>query len=361
MEKETDVFEMFAGLSSMHAKFRTRDWASTAIGDPKNWSLALLSAVSLMLDSKFPMFVVWGPRLTFLYNESYASLMDLKHPTALGQSLDVILPDLWGDIHPLIKKALAGQPTYSEDVLRTVRRNGDEQRAWFTLSYSPVRDDAGIVAGALCIINETTAKVLLETRQALHQDLVERFRNLSSVDSMVAVASELLGFYLNASHVIYAEVDESKNCFENRQNWARSGLNWSSEHFGPSVNYSPKAIASLRAGIPLSIVDIKNDIRATVFCSDDEETSARAALIVPLVKNDTLVATFTVFNLKPRHWDESDLQVAADITERTWNAVERVRIDTALRTSMAKQKKMLAIGEFQLRVADALRRPDDPE
>lgn len=40
-----------------------------------------------------------------------------------------------------------------------VTRNGIEETAHFTLSYSPVPDETGAIAGMFCAVDETTAMV----------------------------------------------------------------------------------------------------------------------------------------------------------------------------------------------------------
>src|SRR5688572_155618 len=50
------------------ALMRDHDWRDSPLGPPDAWPQSLRSVVSLLLRSKFPMFVAWGPSLGFLYN-----------------------------------------------------------------------------------------------------------------------------------------------------------------------------------------------------------------------------------------------------------------------------------------------------
>jgi signal transduction histidine kinase/CheY-like chemotaxis protein len=43
-----------------------------------------------------------------------------------------------------------------------MNRKGYDEQTWFTFSYSPVRDESGMVAGMFCAVSETTQKVLAE-------------------------------------------------------------------------------------------------------------------------------------------------------------------------------------------------------
>ncbi|MCR5867346.1 PAS domain-containing protein [Aquincola sp. J276] len=142
------------------------DWHASALGPPTAWPPALRSAVSLMLDTPVPMWLGWGDALSMVYNEPYALILQDKHPQAMGAPLRQVWSEIWPEIGPLIDSALSGQGLYREDLPLQVRRQGRDEPAWFSFSYSPLRDLDGTVRGVICSVWETTAKV-----QAL-QDLV---------------------------------------------------------------------------------------------------------------------------------------------------------------------------------------------
>src|SRR5688572_22229380 len=158
------------------AMMRDHDWSRSPLGAPDQWPQSLRSVVSLMLRSKFPMFVAWGPSLGFLYNDPYAEILGTKHPSALGRPFQAIWSEIWPDISPLIDRALAGEASYMENLPLTIRRKGYDEKTWFTFSYSPVTDERGEVAGMYCACTETTAIVTAEhSRVARMQRLMSLF------------------------------------------------------------------------------------------------------------------------------------------------------------------------------------------
>ena len=159
----------------MGARIRAHDWSATPLGPPGQWPQALKTAVGLVAASKFPMFLVWGPELRFLYNDAYIDVLGAKHPAALGHAFEDIWADIWEDIEPLVRRALAGEATFWENLPLTVTRKGYEEPTWFTFSYSPLRGDAGDVEGMFCTCVETTDTVLAERRRV---DEAERLRGL---------------------------------------------------------------------------------------------------------------------------------------------------------------------------------------
>lgn len=165
-----------AGGGDAGALMRSLDWSRSPLGDPADWPQSLRTVVSLMLNSRFPMFVAWGDDLSFLYNDAYADILGIKHPAAMGARFREIWAEIWDDISPLIDAAMGGEATYRENLPLLMHRKGFDEATWFTFSYSPVRDEIGDVAGMFCACTETTAAVLAE--RAVRESEA-RFRNMA--------------------------------------------------------------------------------------------------------------------------------------------------------------------------------------
>jgi PAS domain S-box-containing protein len=174
------------------ALMRAHDWSTSPLGPPARWPQALRSVVGLLLASKFPMFVAWGPELGFLYNDAYAEVLGKKHPAAIGRRFHDIWAEIWGDIHPLIERAMAGESVYQEDLPLLMDRKGYDEQTWFTFSYSPVFDEHGDVAGMFCACTETTASVLASSH---------REREIERLRQMFQQAPGVLGVLRGPEHV----------------------------------------------------------------------------------------------------------------------------------------------------------------
>lgn len=150
------------GGGEMGALIRSFDWSKTPIGSPESWPESLLLTVSTILNSKFPMFLWWGPELIQFYNDAYRPSLgnEGKHPTALGQRGEECWPEIWPIIKPLIDQVLSGGgATWSEDQLIPIYRNGKLEDVYWTFSYSAIKDEHSARRGVLVICNETTEKV----------------------------------------------------------------------------------------------------------------------------------------------------------------------------------------------------------
>ena len=122
------------GGGEIGAAIRSPSWTAATIGKPDQWPPALRSIVNLMLNSRFPMFVAWGPELTFLYNDAYVPILGTKHPAALGRPFQEIWSEIWDDVGPLAARALEGEAIWQDDLPLTMERNGYPEKTWFTLN-----------------------------------------------------------------------------------------------------------------------------------------------------------------------------------------------------------------------------------
>jgi hypothetical protein len=161
--------------SRMGALIRSFDWSTSPLGAPEQWPQSLKTAVEILLTSRFPMFVAWGPELRFIYNDGYAEILGHKHPDAVGHAFEDIWAELWQDVKPFADRALAGESTYTENLPLTMTRKGFTEQTWFTFSYSPIHDDSGAIAGIFCVCTETTPMVMAER---LRMDEAARLRQL---------------------------------------------------------------------------------------------------------------------------------------------------------------------------------------
>ncbi|MGY1723966.1 PP2C family protein-serine/threonine phosphatase [Blastococcus sp. SYSU DS0533] len=147
------------------------DWAGTPLGPQRDWSPTLRTAVSICLNSRFPMLLMWGPELVMVYNDGYAPILGGRHPAALGGRAAEVWPDVWADIEPMIAEVHAGGATYDEDLPLTMTRHGYDEETYFTFAYSPVVEPGGTVVGLLDTVVETTSQVLTARRLGVLQRL----------------------------------------------------------------------------------------------------------------------------------------------------------------------------------------------
>lgn len=148
--------------SEMGELIQQKDWSKTPLGNPETWSQSLRTTLSIMLSSKFPMFLLWGPEYLCFYNDSYRPSLgnDGKHPAILGNRGEDSLPETWENVKPLVDHALAGgEPDLIENLLFPIFRNNTMEDAYWTFSYSAINDESDKPAGVFISCVETTQQV----------------------------------------------------------------------------------------------------------------------------------------------------------------------------------------------------------
>src|ERR1700743_1147545 len=126
MTSSTDPLSWLAGVGEMRRRIREFDWSKHPLGSPETWPQSLKTIVRMMLDSRYAMWMGWGPELTFFYNDAYArDTLGKKHPSALGRPVPDIWPEIWSEIGPRIERVLA---TMGDEVTATDAVDDEEMR-----------------------------------------------------------------------------------------------------------------------------------------------------------------------------------------------------------------------------------------
>lgn len=182
------------GGGEMGALMRSFDWSRTAVGPVETWPQSLRTALSILLETGFPMYIAWGPSFTQFYNDGYRPILgSTKHPGALGASTRETFAEIWDIIGPMFTGVMQGTPTTVVDFLLPLDRHGFTEECYFIFSYSPIRQENGEVGGVLVTVTETTQRVLGERRLTTTQALAARTRDARTVAEACQIAARVLG------------------------------------------------------------------------------------------------------------------------------------------------------------------------
>ena len=138
------------------------DWSKHPLGVPEDWPLSLKMAVSNMLKTAFPKFILWGKEFFCFYNDAYRPSLgnNGKHPSILGEKFEDAFPEL---VHTLKKEAeyvwKTGEATWHENQLVSIFRNGRMEEVYWTFSYSVLIGEEDETVGISITCIETTDAV----------------------------------------------------------------------------------------------------------------------------------------------------------------------------------------------------------
>lgn len=143
------------------------DGTHSPLGDASQWPQSLRTAVDIVIHSPMPMLLLWGPQLSQIYNDGFALLAGNKHPHAFGQPTHATWPELREFTTPIYDAVLQGQVRFYSEQRFVLQRENHEQEFFLDLTYSPIRDELGEVAGILVTAIETNERrrIALELKQ----------------------------------------------------------------------------------------------------------------------------------------------------------------------------------------------------
>lgn len=184
---------LFAGGGEMGTIMREMDWSQTKLGPVETWPSSLKTMLGVVLGSRFPMLLWWGPDLLHLYNDAYRPILRDKHPASLASPAADIWAEVWDVAGPMARSVQEGGPaTWTEDLQLFINNSDMAEETYFTFSYSPVPGDDGRVGGLLNTVQETTVKVQSERQIRMLHDLAARAAEAKSKDEAYRIATEVL-------------------------------------------------------------------------------------------------------------------------------------------------------------------------
>ena len=263
---------------------RSKDWADTPLGPIEQWPESLRTTISLCLGSNFPINIVWGPQHTQIYNDGYRVLCGAGHPAVLGMNYKESWTSAWSAIGEPFDRALAGETSFLENQRMFLERNGYLEETFFTFSLSPIRDEAGGIAGLFHPVTETTATMLGERRVRAVRDLTISSEAKSTDDVFGFAADSLSSFSFDLPFVLFYQLHELSDSAPRYRLASHTGLGTDSVLCSLSLE--------LDAASPWPIVDLigssgtmrRNGLRdlcCTEVCGPYEE-SPDVAFVAPI-------------------------------------------------------------------------------
>lgn len=323
------------------------DWSSTPLGPASAWPASLTATVSILLTSRFPMWMCWGAEYTMLYNDAYArTTLGKKHPWALGKPANIVWSEIWKDIGPRIDRVIeTGEASWEEMLLLFLDRSGYREETYHTFSYSPILGPDGTNTGMLCVVMEDTGRVLGERQLAELSILAAALVDANTKAEVFSAIERGLADQKDIPFALVYLFDEGGSKLNLV---ARCGIGEShraaATQIGKDAAECPWPIAALASSEPVTIDDLRslfNDLPTGRWDRPPEQ-----ARLVPFVrKGQSTPAGVFIVGVNPyRQLDGSyagflDLiagQIAASITNAEAYEDQRKRAETLAELDRAK-------------------------
>lgn len=323
-------------FTGMSARIRAFDWSATPLGPVADWPASLGLATNICTHSSFPIALYWGPELRLIYNDAWAPFAGERHPGVLGKPAREVWTDIWNILGPQLDQVIAtGRGFAASEQMLPLVRDGAARETFWNYSLDPIFDEAGTLVGIFHHASEITKSVIDGRRLSLQVTLADRIRALTRPEDVKAAAAALLGNYLGAARVGFAEIDEAQDMITVTSEWTLDPEEPKLlGRTGPLSNLPEEGIAYLRTGKVLALPDV-NDFSRGSNANEQAFSGglARAVISVPLVRHGKLRTLMFVHEPHAREWKPSEAAMARDVAERSWAAVERAESEQRLRDS----------------------------
>ena len=274
----------------------------------------------------------------------------------LGKSVRDAVPELAGVIEAYHHRVIeSGQPIVDVEVNGTTQARPNEQRFWLC-SYYPVRNDSGELLGVNVAVRDITRRKQAEANALFLLDVGDCIRFAADGDELLWAVSVALGEHLRASRCLFIRIDGE---------YDRVVVQRDYHPHMPSLvgNYTlsglpPAIVAAGRSGQTIVVGDVNRDDRTLEFVDAHRRYGVSAYVAAPLVRDGRLTSAIVVAMAQPHEWNEREVALVNLVAERTWEAVDKLQLDAALRESDAALRDAdRRKDEFLATLAHELRNP----
>jgi len=274
----------------------------------------------------------------------------------IGKTVREAVPELADSVEAHYRRVIdTGQPVIDEEV-QVGNPNHPLERRVGLCSYYPVHTETGQLLGVNVAVRDITRRKQAEADTLFLLDLGEGIRFAADADELLWAVAVTLGEHLKASRCGFLEIDAAHDRITVQRDYH--------PHLHSLVGNYPLSAASsailnaAEAGQIIAIADARSDERATINVGVSKDPGVRALVITPLLRDGTLVSALVVASSEPHEWTEREITLVNIVAERTWLAVERLRLDNVLRESDAALRDAdRRKDEFLATLAHELRNP----
>jgi PAS domain S-box-containing protein len=271
-----------------------------------------------------PIFDIDNQVIDILFIEANRAAEEIAGRDFAGLRMAEIDPDYeryWYDLYG--KVALTGEP------VREIRYAKPHKR-WFEFHLSRL---AGPNRGRIAVLfQDITERKHREERQTFLLELSQSLQQISDPVIAPYQALKLLVNHMGLVRAAYYDIHEDQNTMILGASVETNKVSWPAEM--QMSDYALDIAEAYRAGNCYVVEDAQTDPRLSEQGRlAIEYFGIRSLAGIPFIKAGKLRVVLGVHRQEPSAWSKQEMQLLEDFAERTWTAVERAKVEMALRQS----------------------------
>lgn len=250
--------------------------------------------------------------------------------------LDAIHPD---DREPTLAAWETAQITGEYAVEQRIVQASEGRYRWHQTRARRVGGDA-LIADWIGTSTDVDDLHSRRERDTFLLELNDAIRPLADPIAIQETAMRMLCMHLELGRAVYYALDSEETYAYTVSSWGNVvEPTVAAEHV--EIDLVEHLVETYKNGQPAVWYDAESDagmsdeLRAAFLAS-----GVRAAVGLPLVKNERLVAVLGVQTGQPRNWTANDLHLIQEVAERTWAAVERSRAEAEMSAAQERYRAL---------------------
>ena len=274
----------------------------------------------------------------------------------IGKTIREALGEVADSVEAHYRRVIdTGQPVVEEEV-PAINPHRSHERRICVCSYYPVHTESGELLGVNVAVRDITRRKQAEADTLFLLDLGEGIRFAADADELLWAVAVALGEHLKASRCAFVDIDTEHERLTVQRDYHPHLRSLVGSYRLSAVSAS--LVDAARAGQLIAIADAAIDERSANIFASHPTPGLRALVITPLLRDGALVCALMVAGSEPHEWTEREITLINVVAERTWLAVERLRLDQVLRESDAALREAdRRKDEFLATLAHELRNP----